>query len=82
MPDSPMQEVESSFQEQVAQFADDIRRLLNAVFGGDQEITVTHTESKSRIVAQTYASPSQASIWRDSKLTSGAAWIRVTSTLP
>lgn len=51
MPDSPMREVENSFQDQAAQFADDVRRLLNAVFGGDQEITVTHTASKSRIVA-------------------------------
>lgn len=52
MPDSSEAEVESSFQEQVAQFVGEVRNLLNAVFGGDQEVTVTHAEEKSRIVAK------------------------------
>jgi hypothetical protein len=42
---------EAGFREQFTRFAEEIRHLVNAVFGGDVDVSVTDADHRSQIVA-------------------------------
>ena len=52
MPEDSVDGTESSFRVQFIRFAEEIRQLVTAVFGGELDMAVTHLASRSRIFAE------------------------------
>ncbi len=52
MPDDSADRTESSFRAQFTRFAEEIRQLVTAVFGGDLDVVATHVATRSRIFAE------------------------------
>ncbi|MGH3874169.1 MAG: hypothetical protein ACRDSR_22155 [Pseudonocardiaceae bacterium] len=52
MPDDSPDGIESSFRVQFTRFAEEIRQLVTAVFGGELDVVATHLARRSRIFAE------------------------------